>query len=252
MMTDINSAMQSRDLTVLLWTAATLGFLHTILGPDHYIPFVMMAKAQKWSRLKTGVITFLCGLGHVGSSVAIGAILAVAGMAFTEWSGSEWAAWHESRGSLAAWLLIGVGMAFFVWGVIRALRGKAHTHTHTHTHGPTGTHVHEHDHSGSHMHVHESKVKRITPWVLFTIFIFGPCESLIPLMLASWAVAGMGGTVLVAGAFSLVTILTILATVGVLMLGLSRIPVDKVGRWSTAMAGVSLMGCGAAIQWLGL
>ena len=102
------------------------------------------------------------------------------------------------------------------------------------------------------MHISESKVKSLTPWVLFTIFIFGPCESLIPLMLASWAVAGIGGTVLVAGTFSMVTILTILGMLGVLMLGISRIPVGKLDRWSTALAGMSLVFCGAAIQWLGL
>ena len=249
-MTGLDKALESGNLSVLLWTAAVLGFLHTVLGPDHYVPFVMMAKAQKWSRLKTVVVTSLCGLGHVGSSVAIGAMLAAAGMAFSEWKGSEWAAWHNTRGSLAAWLLIGVGVAFFIWGVIRALRG--HTHTHPHVHEAEMVHVHQHDHTGEHMHVGESKVKSLTPWVLFAIFIFGPCESLIPLMLASWAVAGIGGTVLVAGTFSVVTILTILGMVGVLMLGISRIPMAKLDRWSTALAGMSLVFCGAAIQWLGL
>jgi ABC-type nickel/cobalt efflux system permease component RcnA len=249
-MVDLDTALEAGNLPILLWTAMALGFLHTILGPDHYVPFVMMAKAQNWSRLRTAVVTFLCGLGHVGSSVAIGAVLAAAGMAFTEWEGSEWASLHEARGGLAAWLLIGVGAALFIWGAMRALRG--HTHTHVHVHEDAMIHAHEHDHTGAHMHVHESKVRHLTPWVLFTIFVFGPCESLIPLMLASWAVAGLGGTVLVASTFSVVTILTILGTVGVLTMGISCIPLGKLDRWLTALAGLSLVLCGVAIRWLGL
>jgi ABC-type nickel/cobalt efflux system permease component RcnA len=247
---DLSTGLESGDLSVLVGTAIALGFLHTVLGPDHYVPFVMMAKAQSWSRLKTAVVALLCGLGHVGSSVVIGLMLCVAGMAFTEWEGSRWAGWHEARGSLTAWLLMGVGMGFFLWGLISAVRGRTHAHVHVHEDG--AEHGHQHNHKARHMHVHETKVKSLTPWVLFTIFVLGPCESLIPLMLAAWVLAGMGGTLLVASAFSAVTLLTIVGTVGVLMLGISRIPLGKLDRWSTAVAGLSLGLCGVAIRWLGL
>jgi nickel/cobalt transporter (NicO) family protein len=249
-MIDLNAILESGHLPLLLWTAVGLGFLHTILGPDHYVPFVMMAKAQNWSRTKTAWITTLCGLGHVGSSVVIGAILAVTGMAFTEWDGGSWVTVQEVRGGVAAWLLMGLGAALLIWGIVRAWRGHRHTHSHLHEDGTT--HADEHAHVGDHMHVHEAKARRFTPWVLFAIFVFGPCESLIPLMLAAWAAAGLGGTVLVAGAFSLVTVLTILVTVFALMMGVSRIPLGSLDRWSTALAGVSLLFCGAAIQWMGL
>ena len=55
-------------------TAATLGFFHSLLGPDHYLPFLAMSKAEGWSRAKTLAVTALCGLGHVFSSVLIGTI----------------------------------------------------------------------------------------------------------------------------------------------------------------------------------
>ena len=67
--------MPTTETTVLLAvTAAGIGFLHTLLGPDHYLPFIMMARAGNWSRLKTYVVAGLCGVGHVGSSIVIGAI----------------------------------------------------------------------------------------------------------------------------------------------------------------------------------
>ncbi len=44
-------------------------------------------------------------------------------------------------------------------------------------------HAHEHTHDGEHAHVHESESSSITPWVLFVIFVLGPCEPLIPLLM---------------------------------------------------------------------
>ena len=61
-------------LIALTATAAGIGFLHTLTGPDHYVPFVVLAKARGWSYLKTVWITVLCGLGHVGSSIILGFI----------------------------------------------------------------------------------------------------------------------------------------------------------------------------------
>jgi ABC-type nickel/cobalt efflux system permease component RcnA len=251
-MVDLQGALASGNIMLMAWVAAALGCIHTVLGPDHYVPFVMMAKAEKWSRTMTAVVTFLCGLGHVGSSVAIGAGLAAAGTAVAAWSGSRWEALQEWRGSLSAWLLIGAGAAFFVWGIVRAKRNRPHTHAHVHEDGTV--HAHSHAHRDDHMHPHaiKDKDRSITPWVLFTIFIFGPCESLVPLMLAAWAAGGLGATVLVAAAFSITTVATIMAVVGVLLLGVSRIPLGKLDRYSLAAAGVALVLCGVAIRFAGL
>jgi len=35
--------MFSGEITVLLATAASLGFIHTLIGPDHYLPFIVMS-----------------------------------------------------------------------------------------------------------------------------------------------------------------------------------------------------------------
>ncbi len=249
-MTDLQTALESGNLIVLLWTAGTLGIIHTILGPDHYVPFIMMSKAQNWSRRKTAFITFLCGLGHVGSSLIIGIFLAWLGMATADWADSRFAFWQGVRGSLSAWLLIGVGAAFMIWGLKKGWRGE--THSHAHFHGNSLEHTHEHDHNDEYMHIHENKVSQMTPWILFTIFIFGPCESLIPLILSAWSVSGGIGITLVSLVFGAATIITIMGTVAVLMAGIKKIPLGKLDRWSTALAGFSLVACGAAIQWLGL
>ena len=62
------------EIMILCGTAATLGLVHTLLGPDHYLPFVVMSRARKWSAVRTAWITFACGLGHVLSSVVLGLV----------------------------------------------------------------------------------------------------------------------------------------------------------------------------------
>ena len=70
----------SEELLILSYTALTIGFLHTLLGPDHYIPFIVMAKAGNWSKKKTIWITIVSGLGHVLGSIILGVIgLAIGG-----------------------------------------------------------------------------------------------------------------------------------------------------------------------------
>jgi hypothetical protein len=54
----------SPDITILLVTAASIGFFHTLTGPDHYLPFIVMSEAGNWNTGQTLRITFLCGLGH--------------------------------------------------------------------------------------------------------------------------------------------------------------------------------------------
>jgi hypothetical protein len=55
----------THEIWILIATAASIGFFHTILGTDHYLPFIVMSKARNWSMVRTAVITSLCGLGHV-------------------------------------------------------------------------------------------------------------------------------------------------------------------------------------------
>ncbi|GAG00740.1 unnamed protein product, partial [marine sediment metagenome] len=45
----------SNELIALYITAASIGFIHTVFGPDHYLPFVVMSKARKWSLGKTSI-----------------------------------------------------------------------------------------------------------------------------------------------------------------------------------------------------
>lgn len=233
------------DVAILCWTAATLGFVHTVLGPDHYLPFIVMNRARKWSSPKTAWITFFCGLGHVLSSVVLGLIGIAFGIAVMKLE-----AFEAFRGNLAAWALIGFGFAYMGWGIHRGIRNRPHTHLHLEGGGAP---VHSHTHDGEHFHTHEAEPKaNITPWILFTIFVLGPCEPLIPLLMYPAAQHSLYGTVLVATVFSAVTISTMLGIVMAASWGISFAHLGRLERWTHALAGGAICMSGLAIQFLGL
>jgi len=234
------------ELSALVITAASIGVLHTVLGPDHYLPFIMMSWARKWSRVKTTFITFLCGLGHIASSVVLGLIGVSMGLAVKKLELIE-----SVRGNLAAWLLIAFGLAYLVWGLRRAYRNQPHMHTHVHT--DQAAHTHRHSHHQKHSHVHNGKnTSSITPWTLFVIFIFGPCEPLIPILMYPAAKNGFFGVLLVTLVFGTATIATMLGVVLLASTGVNFLPLAKVQRFAHVIAGATILLCGLAIQFMGL
>jgi sulfite exporter TauE/SafE len=236
----------THDLTVLAITAASLGFFHTLFGPDHYLPFIMMARARRWSLAKTGWITFLCGLGHIGSSVVLGLLGIALGVAVHRLVAIE-----SFRGNIAAWLLIAFGLVYFAWGLRQAIRNKPHEHEHLHE--DTSEHNHSHVHTHEHTHVHETpNAQNITPWVLFTIFVFGPCEPLIPILMYPAARSSWWGLLMVTLVFGGTTILTMMGLVLLTTFGINFLPLGKVERYTHAIAGAAITLCGAAIVFLGL
>jgi sulfite exporter TauE/SafE len=236
----------SEELTILLVTAASLGFVHTSLGPDHYVPFIAMSKARHWSVYKTSLITIVCGIGHVLGSVIIGLIGIAFGIAITKLQEIE-----STRGEIAAWLLISFGLVYLIWGLRKAYRNKPHSHIHFHQDGEV--HVHTHTHEKEHIHIHQDEKKsNITPWILFTIFVFGPCEVLIPLFMYTASLKNTIGLVLVTSFFGLATILTMLIIVLVSLSGIKLISFNKIEKYTHALAGAIILFCGLAIKFLGL
>lgn len=236
----------TQDTVLLMGTAASLGFIHTILGPDHYLPFIVMSKARNWKIFKTILITFLCGLGHVLSSVVLGLLGVILGTALFSLEVIE-----SFRGDIAAWFLMIFGFTYFIW----ALRGliRRRTHEHSHGHHDQDEHVHLHRHIGRHSHAHNLvSTASLTPWILFIIFVFGPCEPLIPLLMYPAAKANFTAVVLVSFVFGFITMLTMIVVVLVCSFGLSKLPLGKLEKYSHTLAGFTIFLCGIAIVFLGL
>ncbi len=234
--------------------AAVTGVVHTLAGPDHYLPFVAISRARAWSRTRTAVVTLLCGFGHVLSSVVIGAIGVAAGVAIARLEAIE-----AMRGELAAWSMIVFGLLYGIWGLRRAARGHRHSHVHAHQDG--SLHLHEHAHENAHVHIHEQSAapeaagkgtqaassRNVTPWILFTIFVFGPCEVLIPQLLFPAATGSLGLAILVIAVFGIATIITMLTMVMALVFGLRRLRLTWLEKHMHTLAGATLVMCGALI-----
>lgn len=234
------------EAQILLLTTASIAFLHTIMGPDHYLVFTALGKARGWSLSRTLRITLFCGIGHVLSSVVIGAIGLMLGAQLASLIEIE-----TLRGNLAGWALLAFGLMYFAWGLKKA--GRDRTHSHVHTHGEI-VHDHEHDHHEEHMHVHDKPARHsLTPWAIFIILVLGPCEALIPLFMYPAAQQSAGLVMWVALVFGAVTLATMLALVAITTVGLDNLKLPVAGRrYAHAIAGASVALCGGAISFVGL
>lgn len=241
--------MISPEILVLCGTAATIAFVHTLLGPDHYLPFVAMAKSREWSMAKTLRTTLLCGSGHIVGSVVLGFVGVYASL---QLQSLEWV--EGLRGDLAAWALVSFGLVYMAWGLRRAYRNKPHSHWHSHGGEP---HNHLHTHHNAHAHVHTAPEsagmgRSTAAWTIFIVFVLGPCEPLIPILMFPAAQVSMAGLVAVTGVFALVTVLTMLAVVALSVRGLQSVRLPSVERYSEAIAGGTITLCGLSIAVLGL
>jgi sulfite exporter TauE/SafE len=231
-------------VSLLLGTAAALASFHTLIGVDHSIPFIVLGRARGWSLRRTLGITGVCGLAHVASSVVIGSFGVALGVALDELT------WLEStRGQVAAGLMIGFGLAYASWAFWRGLRGRTHTHLHTHADGTV--HTHTHDHHSEHLHPH-GVGRGVTPWALFLIFAFGPCEALIPLMMVPAADGSWHVLAAVIGVFGFFTVGTMLAVVTLGYLGLSRTRLGVFEGRLDVLAGLTVAASGAAVLFIGI
>jgi hypothetical protein len=226
--------------TSLLVAAVGVGVVHTALGPDHYLPFVALARARGWSRARTLAVTAACGTGHVAASLALGALLLGAGASVGALEAIE-----SGRGSFAAWALVAFGLAYGLWGARVAWRRGSDLALHEHT-GHVHLHRHGHEHH-RHAEGERGNERRTTFWALFLIFVLGPCEVLIPLVFVPasegrWALAL--GT---AAVFGVATLATMVILVAALHAGVRGLSLGGLERWSQALAGAILSASGAAM-----
>lgn len=205
---------------ILCLSALVMGITHTAMGPDHYLPFIVISKARNWSTKKTILITLICGLAHVFSSILIGLFGIGCGLALKSLEIAE-----ELRGDVAGWLLVACGTIYMIWGIFHALTNREHHHV-------------------------KDRGGNLTPWALFVIFIFGPCEPLIPFLMFPAATIGLHAAIGVALVFAVATLATMTGMVAAVLYGL-HFGHHKTHRFAHAMAGAILLLCGVAIQ-LGL
>lgn len=227
------------EIMVLLSTAIAIAFLHTLTGPDHYVPFIALSASRGWSYGRLAFWTLLCGTGHVLSSVVLGLAGAALG-----WSLSSIGWLQEVRGGLAGNILLLFGISYTAWGVVRDRSNRKHKHFDV---VENKVFVYEHQHGQA---VLPKERHTVTPWVMFIIFLLGPCEPMIPLLSFPAARHSVLTTLILIGVYTAFTLATMLVMVTLGYYGYSLFKTNVVEKYLHTIAGATIMVCGAGIVFL--
>jgi ABC-type nickel/cobalt efflux system permease component RcnA len=232
---------------LLVGAVAAVGVLHTIV-PDHWVPITLIARQRGWTQAETARTAFKAGVGHVLSTLAIAAIVWLAGVAVAQRFGH----WVDTIASVA---LVGFGLwiAISAWRDLRGHGGHGHSHGHSHD-WPTvdhDGHVHtasarftEHDHrpaSHGHHHGHGDKSKNRT--ALLLILGSSPMIEGIPAFFAA-SKYGAGLLILMSLVFGATTIATYMLLCVYSVAGLQRVSLGPLERYGEVLSGafIALVG----------
>ncbi len=129
--------------SALVLTVAAVGVLHTVV-PDHWGPIVVVARQRGWSLMQTARAAAMAGVGHVTTTLLLGAIV--------WYAGSIAAAQYAREVTLVSAIALIAFGAWIAYGGWREARGDNHHHGHAHSaHG----HLHRHPDGTEHVHWHE-------------------------------------------------------------------------------------------------
>lgn len=252
--------------TLLILTVAAVGVLHTMV-PDHWAPIALVARQQGWSPGQTARAALGAGSGHVVSTLLIGLVVWLAGVAVATRFGHV-----VSTASSLALVAFGAWIAVTAWRDLpeddrrhdddphldhhdhdhHAHVRSRHVHAHRHTGGPAHVHAHAHDPATWHavtageqesapFHDHRHETSKRT--ALLLILGSSPMVEGIPAFFAA-ARYGAGLIAVMSAVFAASTIATYVVLCTYSAAGLQRVWLGPVERYGEVLSGalVALVG----------
>jgi len=239
--------MEKTALITVALSGFVVAFFHAAI-PTHWLPFVLTARAQKWTHAKTLIVTTSAGAGHVTFTALLGLLLTLFGFAL-----------HEKAGQ---WFPRIAGASLLLFGLVylyRQFTGKEHGHSRAIGEDPR-VHAahHHHDHAHGHGETGQSAQgidelpgtkaavsDRIAITSLFALLTFSPCESFVPFyvygMRYGWIGFGLLTGILSIGTVAGMVLFTWLSLVGMQRLNLRRLEEYEVGLMGVLLAFVGLL-----------
>jgi len=222
--------------TTIIVTGFTVAFLHAAI-PTHWLPFVVAARAQRWSNPRTLAVTGLAGTGHVLFTTILGVLVVWGGIAINNRIGRMFPL-------IAGGALIAVGLVY----LLSQLKG-GHGHVHlfgSHSHHSPESHSH-HNQAQEHHHHHEpgdatDEIEQIeeewshrrSDWAvmagLFALLTFSPCEAFLPVFLIG-AKYGWIGFALLSTILAVGTVAGMVTFTWLTLLGLQRLRFKTLERY---------------------
>ncbi len=227
-------------LIVLALTAASISIIHTAAGPDHYLPFIVLSRSRKWTMGRTILLTVACGFAHIFSSVLLG----LAGV-YLGWHLNKISWFQDIRGDLSGWALLLFGLGYLVFGLRHAYLNRPHKHFDVMS---DEVYVYEHRHGEA---VMPGNWVKVTPLVLFVIFVMGPSEPLVPLLFFSGTNRSMAEVMVLIGVFTACTVLTMLFMVLLGCYGYGFFRTERLERYIHVVSGVAITFCATGMVFLG-
>jgi len=203
--------LQQPVLISLLGGGFVAAFLHAAL-PTHWLPFVLVGRAQRWSLARVMTVVVTAGLAHIASTALVGSLIVAAGLALNAWIGGL-------LPHLSAALLFLLG-AFYL---ARASLQKPVTVT------------------GPEAEVPEPAVSdRAAFWGLVLMMAVTPGEVLLPIYLSS-ATEGVMALSLLTVSFAAGTVLGMTLLAALASAGYSILRLERWARYEGAILGVALI-----------
>lgn len=270
--------MESMLFSILV-TGFSVAFFHAAI-PTHWLPFVMAARTQKWSRPKTLAVTALAGAGHVLLTTILGIAIV--------WLGIEL---DKSIGHYFPIVAGGALILFGLYYLVQYRRGKGHSHSHVsfgkrknqghhdHTHEHDHHHHedddgHDHDHQHSHSKIlnfsavtpeemREAKIyqslsgqtlgtqekvmsDRVAIMSLIAMLTFSPCEGFLPVYLSGIGY-GWGGFALLSAILAIATLAGMVTFTWLTLTGMERLRLSFLEKHESALMGILLCALGILV-----
>jgi ABC-type nickel/cobalt efflux system permease component RcnA len=236
----------------LIIVVGAVGVLHTIV-PDHWAPIVVLAREQGWSVGRIARAAAIAGLGHVTTTLILGALLWVVGAAL-----AVRYAHLVSSVSAIALIAFGLWIAYTGWKETREEgHGHAHHgHAHLHRHDGGLEHVHWHEHRDDDLHLVEPGVAVLHRhdhtasgrMALLLILGSSPMIEGIPAFFSA-STKGPALLGIMAVVFAVSTIVTYVVMCVAGLRGLQKASLGPLERYGEVLSGlfVALVGCYALV-----
>jgi len=233
----------TRTAFLLFLSSCSTAIIHALI-PDHWLPFVLMSRAERWSERRAAALTGLAGLLHVVVTLFAGALTILVGSATVESLAQRTG---RSLEFFVGLLLVIFGVSY---GLFRHLREASVHATRDPAPGTAGTEVRPID--GEHVHAHGHLLERwfhgaLTAGTLVVVIGISPCALLVPVLFAASAV-GAGALLAAALGFALCTIGTMVGVTLVATRGMRRMELLFFTRYGDLISGALVSAVGLLLM----
>jgi nickel/cobalt transporter (NicO) family protein len=225
----------TRTAFLLFVSSCSTAIIHALI-PDHWLPFVLISRVERWSEERAAALAGMAGALHVLVSLLAGGAAILLGSTTVE---SLAARTGRSLGFLGGVLLVVFGAVYGIW------RHRREARSHPRTDRPEGD-------PRPHVHAHGHLLERwfhgtLTARALVLVIGISPCALLVPILLAAGTESPLAVLASAAG-FALCTVATMVGITIFAMRGMRRIDLPFFARYGDLISGALVSAIGVMMM----